>query len=121
MENNVPLEQDQVDILALVVVSDEQAGKLGQRLVENGFRYTIISAVTALLPAGSACLMIGTHSSRIDDLNSHVDDVCRTRQTFVRTTGQPMFGAAGLPPMMLEAQVGSASVYILPVETYLAF
>jgi len=86
--------------------------------VEEGFRYTIISAASALLPAGSACLMVGTHSSRLERFNSVVDQICRTRRTFIPAHTMV---SGGMPPMMIEAQVGSASVYVLPLDGYLIF
>lgn len=109
-----------VDQLVLVVVSDDQAGQLGKKLVEQGFRFTLISASSGLLLAGSTCLMLGIHSRRRPALMHLIESVCKTRRTFVPALGQ-MGLPEGMPLHMVEAEIGSAAVYILPVETYLVF
>jgi uncharacterized protein YaaQ len=110
---------EKVDQLVLVVVSEEQAGELGKKLVAEGFRFTIISASSGLLPSGTSCLMLGTHSSLYDRLEKLIEKVCKTRRRFI-PAGQ--FGVSeGLPLSMIEAEVGSASVYTLPLDLYEVF
>jgi uncharacterized protein YaaQ len=111
---------DPVDQLVLAVVSDEQAGLLAKKLVADGFRFTIITASNGLLPAGTTCLMLGIQSARGSRLMKLVESVCKTRRTYVPTQGQ-MGIPGGLPTLMIEAEVGSASLYVLPVETYEVF
>lgn len=111
---------EKVDQLVLVVVADEQAGDLGKLLVANGFRFTVISASSGLLPAGTSCLMLGIHSSLYSRLIALVEKVCKTRRRFIPAHVQ--FGLTeGLPLNMIEAEIGSANVYTLPVESYEIF
>jgi len=115
-ENTKPTDEH-VDQLILVVVAEEQAGELGKKLVADGFRFTIISASSGFLPAGTSCLMLGIHSDRSADLMKLIENVCKTRRRYIPAQGQ--FGlAGGLPMAMIEAEVGSADIYILPVESY---
>jgi uncharacterized protein YaaQ len=115
-ENKNPAEEP-VDQLIFVVVADEQAGDLGKKLVAEGFRFTIISVSTGLLPVGTSCLMLGTHSDRNAALMKLVESVCKTRRRYISAINQ--FGVTeGQFMPMIEAQVGSADVFILPVESY---
>jgi uncharacterized protein YaaQ len=111
---------ESVDQLVLVVVNDEQAGQLGKKLVAQGFRFTLITASSGLLLAGTTCLLLGIHSGRNPALMGLIESVCKTRRTFIPALGQ-MGLPEGMPLHMIEAEVGSAAVYILPVETYLVF
>lgn len=115
-EKLVPSDE-RVDQLILVVVAEEQAGELGKKLVAEGYRFTIISASNGFLPAGTKCLMLGIDSSRTPGLMKLVESVCKTRRRYIPAHSQ--FGVAeGLPLSMIEAEVGSADVYILPIESY---
>jgi uncharacterized protein YaaQ len=109
-----------VDQLVLVVVSDEQASLVGKKLVADGFRFTIITASNGLLPAGTTCLMLGIHSGRNPRLVSLLETVCKTRRTYIPTQGQISL-PQGMPPLMIEAEIGSASIYVLPVDYYEIF
>jgi uncharacterized protein YaaQ len=46
-----------------------------------------------------------------------IDSVCHTRLRFV-PAGENFMLPGGLPPVMIQAQVGSAYVYTLEVEHY---
>jgi uncharacterized protein YaaQ len=106
-----------VNQLVLVVVSDEQAGTLSKKMIAENYRFTLITASNGLLPAGTTCLMLGINSSRNQALMDLVEAVCKTRRTYIPALGQ--FGVVeGALPSMIEAEVGSASVYVLPVEYY---
>jgi uncharacterized protein YaaQ len=115
-----PDNSETVDQLVLVVVSDEQAGLVSRKLVAEGFRFTLITAANSLLPAGTTCLMLGIHAARGPRLMALVESVCKTRRTYIPTQGQIGLGAA-FPPQMIEAEVGSASLYVLPVDYYEVF
>ncbi len=109
-----------VDQLILVVVAEEQAGELGKKLVAEKFRFTIISASNGLLPAGTSCLMLGIDSAHGPRLMALIESVCKTRRRYIPAHSQ--FGLTeGLPLSMIEAEVGSANVYVLPIEVYEIF
>jgi uncharacterized protein YaaQ len=115
-ENNIPA-SEHVDQLILVVVTEEQSGELGKKLVAEKYRFTVISASNGILPAGTSCLMLGIASSRGPDLLKLIESVCKTRRRYIPAHSQ--FGMTeGIPLAMIEAEVGSANVYILPVEYY---
>jgi uncharacterized protein YaaQ len=120
MAEKTPDSAENVDQLVLVVVSDEQAGPLGKKLVADGFRFTIITASNGLLPEGTTCLLLGIHSESNPRLMKLVESICKTRRTYISIQGQ-MGIPQGMPPNMIEAEVGSASIYVLPVDYYEAF
>ena len=115
-QKHVPSTEN-VDQLVLVVVPDEQAGELGKKMVAEGFRFTIISASNGLLPSGTSCLMLGINSGDNPQLMKLVESVCKTKRRYI--PAQSQFGMAeGLPMTMIEAEVGSANVYALPIAYY---
>jgi uncharacterized protein YaaQ len=117
MNQTFPENDEHVNQLVLVVVSDEQASLVTKKLVADGFRFTLITASNGLLPTGTTCLMLGIHSARGPALMDLVESVCKTRRTYIPTLGQ-MGLPMSMPPNMIEAEVGSASIYVLPVVYY---
>lgn len=117
-EKNIPMDEH-VDQLIVLIVSDERAGALGKRVAKQGFRFTLVQA-SGLLQAGTTCMLLGISSARYAELLQLVEKVCKTRSAFIPSQGQFVL-PEGLPPMMIEAQVGSALVFSLPIERYEIF
>ena len=108
-----------VNQLVVVMVFDEQASTLEKQLVKQGFRFTQVQA-GGLMQSGTVCLLLGIDSARHDQLAELIEKACKPRTRYVSSQERFVL-PEGLPPMMIEAQVGSALVYTLPVERYEAF
>jgi uncharacterized protein YaaQ len=106
--------------LLLVIVQAEDADVLPGRLVGQGLRLTRIDSVGSFLVRGNATLLIGLDEDRMEEALATIRAVCRTRTTFINAmiamegTGVPLAA-----PMPIEAQVGGAIVFFLPVKRFL--
>jgi uncharacterized protein YaaQ len=106
--------------LLLVIVQAEDADVLTGRLVGQGLRLTRIDSVGSFLVRGNATLLIGLDEDRMEEALATIRAVCRTRTTFINAmiamegTGVPLAA-----PMPIEAQVGGAIVFFLPVKRFL--
>ncbi|MBI5030170.1 MAG: cyclic-di-AMP receptor [Chloroflexi bacterium] len=61
--------------LVLVIVSDNQSGKLLKRLTDWSYHATLISTTGGFLKRGNATLMIGVRSERVDSILEQVHQV----------------------------------------------
>ncbi len=106
-----------VDQLVLIAIPDEMAGELGKKLSTEGFRYTLFSASNGFLPTGTTCLLLGIFSGDNGRLMRLLEQVCKPRRRFIPAASNFGLGE-GLSLTMIEAEIGSALIYVLPVERF---
>lgn len=109
-----------IDRMILIVVAAEQSGHLTTELLKSGFSLTVISPRDGFLGFGSTCLLLGIDSQREKDLVQIVQKICGTRRKFVPAQGHIVL-PEGLPPMMIEAEVGSAYIFGIDIEHFEQF
>lgn len=112
--------QPLINRMVLIVVAAEQSGLLTSELLKAGFALTVISPREGFLGFGSTCLLLGIDSQRIEELILIVQKICGTRRRFVPAQGH-MILPEGLPPMMVEAEVGSAYIFSMDIEHFEQF
>lgn len=109
--------EEHVDLMVVIILSSEQVGELSSKLLKHGYRLTLVNTSGGFMQAGSTCLLVGIHNGRQDDLFNLIGSVCKTHRQFIPAGGNFNL-PGGLPPLMIEAEVGSAYVYTLEVEHY---
>ena len=105
-----------VNQLILVTVAGTQAGALTVRLVRDGFYVTQVDSSGSILREARNSLLIGLDRARLSRLLEHIRECCPTRRQFI-----PAHVEAPLlevQPMMIEAEVGGATLYALDVEHF---
>lgn len=109
-------EKGRVDQLVIATVSSSQAGTLTSRLIKDGFYVTEIASSGGIMREATLSLLIGLHSSRLPRLLKHIRECCATYKRFIPAHVEaPMFE---FNPLMIEAEVGGATVYVLDVERF---
>lgn len=109
-----------VDRMVLIVAAAEQSGQLTTEVLKAGFSLTVISPREGFLGFGATCLLLGIDSQRMQELLEIVQKTCGKRRQFVPAQGHLVL-PEGLPPMMIEAEVGSAYVFSMEVEHFEQF
>jgi len=105
-----------VNQLVIATVAGAQAGTLTDRLTRDGFYVTQIDSSGGILHEATVSLLIGLDRARLPRLLEHIREYCCTRRRFI-----PVHVEAPLlefQPMMIEAEVGGATVYVLNVERF---
>ena len=120
MSNSQAFSTGNMDQLVLIAVPDEQAGKLEKKLSAKGFRYTLISASNGFLPTGFTCLMLGIFSGENGRLMHLVEQICKTKRHYIPASSNFGLGE-GMSITMIEAEIGSTLIYVLPVEFFETF
>ena len=105
-----------VNQLVIVTVFGAQAGMLTDRLTRDGFYVTQMSSRGGILHEAAISLLIGLDQVRLSHLLEHLYKCCRTRRRFIPAHVEtPLLE---IQPMMIEAEVGGATIYVLDVERF---
>jgi uncharacterized protein YaaQ len=89
---------------------------LTERLTRDGFYCTHIDSSGGILQEATVSLLIGFNKARLPSLLRSIRECCRTRQQFIPAHVEaPLLE---IQPMLIETEVGGATVYILDVERF---
>jgi uncharacterized protein YaaQ len=100
--------------LVVIIASIEQTNQLSQELVQHNFDFTRVDNASGLIAEAVVCLLVGIPHIRMGLLTRLIKECCEPRLKFIpaRLSNQAM----QLPPVMIEAQVGGATIYTFEVE-----
>jgi uncharacterized protein YaaQ len=104
-----------VNQLVIATVAGEQAGELIQRLTQSGFQVTRV-ARGDFLQEIPVSVLIGLERNQLPEVLKQIRECCQTRRRFIPAQAEtPWLESLG---MMIEAEVGGATVYVLDVERF---
>lgn len=107
--------------LVLAVVQDKDSNRLINALGEENFQVTKLATTGGFLKEGNTTLMIGCKDERVDDALHVIKDNCSQREQMVAPI-TPMGGNAdSYIPNPVKVEVGGATVFVLPVESFYQF
>jgi len=105
-----------IDRLAITIVDGSQAHGLIEALNEVGIQATMVDAVGGFLHDALVTLLVGMSKANLAKFFEVVRKSCPRRTRYV-SMGVEMAMTPGYP-LMIEAHVGGASVFVLPVENF---
>ena len=105
-----------INQLVIIIVSGIQAGDLMKRLTREKFYFTQIDSSGGLLQEPTLCLLIGLNDERITLLLALIKECCPRRRQFIPARVE--VPQLQIPPMMIEAEVGGATTFTIPVELF---
>lgn len=107
--------------LIIAVVQDKDSNRLIDALGEENFKTTKLATTGGFLKEGNTTLMIGCNDEYIDEALDIIRDNCSQREQMVAPIS-PMGGNAdSYIPKPVKVEVGGATVFILPIESFLQF
>jgi uncharacterized protein YaaQ len=107
--------------MIIAVVQDKDSSRLQDALVEKNYRATKLATTGGFLKAGNTTFMIGVEDAQIDEVMDIIRENCKSRNQMVAPVS-PMGGNAdAYVPYPVEVEVGGATVFILPVESFHQF
>jgi uncharacterized protein YaaQ len=106
-----------IDRVAIITLQGGTADALTHRLTEAGFQVTIIESRGGFIMEPSSTLLIGFSSADLEPLLDHIRELCATRKRLIPV--QPDGSLLPALPLMIEAEVGGASVIAFPVERFI--
>ena len=103
-----------INQLVIATVSGAQAGTLTDKLTRDGFYVTHVDSSGGFLHEATVSLLIGLDRAHLSRLLEHVRECCHTRRRFIPAHVEaPLLE---IQPVLIEAEVGGATVYAVDVE-----
>ena len=107
--------------LIIAVVQDKDSNRLISALSHENFQTTKLATTGGFLKEGNTTLMIGCEDEHIDEALKIIKDNCSQREQMVAPIS-PMGGNAdSYIPKPVKVEVGGATVFILPIDSFYRF
>lgn len=107
---------DAINQLVVATVSSPQAEEFTDVLTREGYYVTQIDSSGGILREATVTLLIGLNQALLPRLLEHVRTHCRAHRRFIPAHVEaPLLEAQSV---MIEAEVGGATVYLLDVERF---
>lgn len=104
--------------LMIAIVQDEDASRLTDNLMEEGFSITKLATTGGFLRAGNTTLLIGVEDEKLQAAMTVIEKTCKQRKQMVSTTP----AVAGMPGAYtvfpIEVSVGGATIFVLSVDQF---
>ena len=105
--------------LIIAIVQDEDASRLVNNLMNDGYSVTKLATTGGFLRAGNTTLLLGVDESKFDGAMKIIEKVCKSRKQ-IAPSPSPVAGSTGAyVPYPIEVMVGGATVFVLNVEQFL--
>ncbi len=108
--------EQNVNQLVIAIVAGGQADEVIRTLVKDGFYVTQIDSTSGLLQEATASLLIGLDRARLPHLLQRIRTLCRPYTRYLPIHVEVTM--TEMQPMMIETQVGGATVFVLNVERF---
>ena len=107
--------------LIIAIVQDEDASRLVNQLMKNGYGVTKLATTGGFLRAGNTTLLIGVDEDKLPKVTEIIEHVCKSRKQMTAAPSSlgsmgAMPGAASYP---VEVTVGGATVFVLSVDQFI--
>src|SRR5699024_3154902 len=118
---NERIKEDKIMKLVIAVIQDKDSSRLINALSEGNFQTTKLATTGGFLKEGNTTLMIGCDDEKVDLVLDTIRDNCSQREQMVAPIS-PMGGNAdSYIPKPVKVEVGGATVFILPIESFFQF
>lgn len=110
-------------LLLIVIVDAQDVGRLSEKLVRDGYRFTRVNANGGFLANGCSVLLVGVAEDRLPAVAATIAATCHSRSRGASVAAwlglAGGYAAAGFMPT--EMTIGGAVVFGIPVERFLQF
>ncbi|NLI67336.1 MAG: hypothetical protein GX374_01685 [Bacilli bacterium] len=107
--------------LIIAVVQDKDSNRLINALNEAKFQTTKLATTGGFLKEGNTTLIIGCQDEYVDEALKIIKENCSQREQMVAPIS-PMGGSAdSYIPNPVKIEVGGATVFVLPIESFYRF
>ena len=108
--------------LIIAIVQDEDASRLVNKLMNEGFGATKLATTGGFLRSGNTTLLTGVDDDKMDTVMDIIEHTCKSRKQMAPVHA-PISGTAGMyvPAYPVQVTVGGAIVFVLDVEQFKKF
>jgi uncharacterized protein YaaQ len=104
--------------LVIAVIQGEDAQRTVEALTSAGISSTRVSSTGGFLQQGNVTILVGIEEARVAEALQIIRDNCRERSRYLTPampTAEPGDFLAAFP---VEVQVGGATVFVVPVDSF---
>lgn len=106
--------------LIVAIVQDEDASRLVNQLMKNGYGVTKLATTGGFLRAGNTTLLIGVDDEKLYCVMEIIEQVCKSRKQITAAPSSigSMGGMPGAASYPVEVTVGGATVFVMSVDQF---
>jgi uncharacterized protein YaaQ len=104
--------------LVVAVVQGEDAQRTSEALTSAGYASTRITSSGGFLQQGNVTFLIGVEDTRVNDAVQVIRDNCRERSRYLTPMAPVPEPGELFMPYPVEVQVGGATVFVVPVDSF---
>ncbi|MDR2465722.1 MAG: cyclic-di-AMP receptor [Streptococcaceae bacterium] len=100
------------------IVQDKDANKLSNRLIDENIRATKLASTGGFLKSGNSTFIIGVEDEKVSAVKAIIKETCQTR---IQYTSSPLTMDLSLETgsaAPVEVEIGGATVFVLPIESF---
>lgn len=110
-----------INTLVIINVSGDQMQELTRQLVEKDFHFTQIDSSGGILHVLTNSLLVGIERQRYQELKELLYACCQRRRTHIAAETQMDIHLHPGQPIIIEAEVGGATINTMDVEFFEQF
>lgn len=107
--------------LILAIVQDKDSHRLSNEFVDNNIRATKLSTTGGFLKAGNTTFIVGVEDERVDEVLKIIEETCESREQYLTSPVSLDISVDANMANPIEIQVGGATVFVLPVDSFHRF
>ena len=106
--------------LIIAIVQDEDASRLINQLMKEGYGVTKLATTGGFLRSGNTTLLLGVDDEKLQHAMDIIEHICKSRKQLATAPATlngvgGMYASASYP---VEVTVGGATVFVMPVEQF---
>lgn len=104
--------------LVIVIVQDEDAGKLVDELMDNKFGVTKLASTGGFLKSGNSTVIVGVEKEKVDNVIDIIRKTCKPRKRVMASPAPTTWASGVYTPYSVEVEVGGATVFVVDVDKF---
>ncbi|QIL46356.1 hypothetical protein G7081_04395 [Vagococcus coleopterorum] len=107
--------------LIIAIVQDKDSGRLSDEFNKVNVRATKLSTTGGFLKAGNTTFLIGIEDERVQEVLDLIEEYCQAREQYMTSPVSLDVNMDSYFSVPIPVQVGGATVFIMPVESFHQF
>lgn len=107
--------------LAVCIVHNRDRNRLNERMVEAGFKFTVIGSTGGFLREGNTTVLVGIEDHEAGTLKEILGASCSCRDQVVTVAPVETGPSGGIPATPVHVPVGGAVLFLLHVDEFCRF
>lgn len=107
--------------LVVAIVQDQDQNILSKAFLEANMRATKLSSTGGFLRSGNTTFLVGIEEHRVDDVIELIKTSCQAREQYISSPIHMDVSLDISASYPIKVEVGGATVFVLPIESFFKF